>query len=119
MSESILDSIKKLLGIEAEYTQFDQDITLHINSIFAVLYQVGGIDQSAVFSITSKEETWDQAIKGQDQINMVKSYMYARVRLLFDPPQTSFGIEALKEQAKELEVRLNYLEDLFVIPEPV
>ena len=114
MADSILDDIKKLLGIEPEYTQFDQDVILHINSVFALIHQLGAGPQDQVFFIQDKTNTWDEFIADKTAINMVKSYIYAKVRLMFDPPQTSFGITALEKVAAEFESRLNYLENLFI-----
>lgn len=106
MTTSILNSTKKMLGLDANYTAFDQDIIMHINSVFATLHQLGvGPDQS--FAITDSTATWEQFIGSEQNINSVKSYMYIKVRLLFDPPATSFAIDSLQKQANEYEWRLN------------
>lgn len=102
--ESILTSIKKLLGIEAEYTHFDADIIMHINSVLSILGQIG-IGPEAGFSITNNEATWDQFVTGE-KFSMVKSYVYLKVRLLFDPPLSSAAIESINRQISELEWRL-------------
>lgn len=102
--ESILTSIKKLLGIEAEYTHFDADIIMHINSVLSILGQIG-IGPEAGFSITNDEATWDQFVTGE-KFSMVKSYVYLKVRLLFDPPLSSAAIESINRQISELEWRL-------------
>lgn len=115
MVDTILSDIKKLLGVDASYTAFDTDIKLHINSVFSLLHQVGAAPQDAVFEIETGQETWGQFISDKTQINLVKSYVYTRVRILFDPPQTSFGISALEKQASEFEWRLAQLEDLFIV----
>lgn len=114
MTDSILDSIKKLLGIEAEYVEFDTDIIIHINTVFAVAHQVGVGDQSEPFVLVDKDQVWEDFVQGATQINMVKTYVYLKVKLAFDPPSTSFGTNALKDQILEYEARLNYLEGLFV-----
>ncbi len=114
MPQSILDSIKKLLGIEAEYTHFDTDIIMHINSTFAKLDQIGITPTGSVYQITDKEDKWEDFIADFAAINMVRSYMYTAVRLLFDPPATSFGIEAMKSQCSEYEWRLRELQSLFI-----
>lgn len=103
--QSILTSTKKLLGIEAEYTAFDLDITLHINSVFATLHQLG-VGPVDGFIIEDAAKTWDQFINGKMAINSVKSYVYLKVRVLFDPPATSFAIDAMTNQIKEFEWRL-------------
>ena len=103
---SILTSTKKILGIEESYTAFDPDIIMHINTVFAVLTQVG-IGPVAGFAIEDSTATWDAFLGTDPLLNSVKTYVYLRVRLLFDPPATSFAIEAMKEQIKEIEWRLN------------
>lgn len=104
-ADSILDSTKKMLGFEPDYTAFDLDIITHINTVFFTLQQLGvGPDQG--FMIVDREATWAEFV-GTDNINGVKSYVYLRVRLLFDPPTSSFHLESLNKQAGELEWRLN------------
>lgn len=116
MADSILDDVKHVLGIEPEYTQFDIDILMHINSVFAVIHQIGAGPQTEVFAIEDKTQTWADFIGDKTQINFVKSYVCAKVKLMFDPPNSSFGLSALQETIKEYESRLNYLEPLFVVP---
>lgn len=106
MSESILNSTKKILGIDESYDHFDPDITMHINSVFNTLAQLG-IGPVNGFMIEDDSETWDQFLGDDLNLNSVKSYVYLRVRLLFDPPATSYHIQAIKEQINELEWRLN------------
>lgn len=106
MGDSILDTTKKVLGITEDYTVFDPDIIMHINSVFSILNQLG-IGPSNGFAIEDNTTNWSDYTAGSKNINDVKSYMYARVRLMFDPPSTSFGITALQDLAKELEWRLN------------
>jgi hypothetical protein len=105
-SDSILTSVKKQLGIEAEYDHFDANIIMHINSVFSILKQMG-VGPSSGFSIKGDTETWDSFI-GEDfeSFAMVESYMYLKVRLLFDPPISSAAIEAMNRQISELEWRL-------------
>ena len=104
--QSILTSTKKLLGIEADYTAFDLDIILHINSVFSTLHQIG-VGPSDGFMIEDATTNWSSFTSGNATINSVKSYLYLRVRILFDPPATSFAIEAMRSQVRELEWRLN------------
>lgn len=106
MSTSILTSVKKILGIDEGYTAFDLDIILHINSVFGTLNQLG-IGPENGFEIEDATPTWDAFTGGDLRLNPVKTYVYLRVRLLFDPPTTSYLIDATKEQIKELEWRLN------------
>jgi len=108
MPESILDSTKKVLGIDSAYTAFDPDITMHINSVFSTLQQLGvGANPDESFMITNRLATWEEFIGTEKNVNAVKSYMYLRVRLLFDPPATSFAQDSMQKQAQELEWRLN------------
>lgn len=105
VDDSILNTTKKMLGFDPDYTAFDTDITIHINTVFFSLTQLGVGPQQG-FSIIGPEETWTSFI-GTDLIQAVKSYMYLRVRLLFDPPATSFAIDSMKTQAEKLEWMLN------------
>lgn len=104
--ESILTSIKKLLGIAEEYNHFDQDIIMHINSVFSVLTQLG-VGPANGFSITDKDATWNDFIKDDPKLEMVKSYMHQKVKLLFDPPLSSAVLESTNRILSELEWRIN------------
>lgn len=106
MTESILNSTKKVLGLDSSYTAFDQDIIMHINSVFATLNQLS-VGPDAGFSITDSSSTWESYLGANKNLNSVKSYMYLKVRLLFDPPATSFAIDSMQKQANEYEWRLN------------
>lgn len=108
--ESILTSIKKLLGISEEYEQFDSDIIMHINSVFLNLTQLG-VGPAAGFSIEDKYTEWDEFISDSTQLQAVKSYMYLKVKLLFDPPLSSSVIESMNRMIAELEWRLNVAVD--------
>jgi len=106
MIESILTSIKKLLGITEEYTHFDSDIIMHINTVFMTLNQLG-VGPDAGFRIEDKNATWDEFVNNDDYLDAVKSYMHLKVKMLFDPPLSSAVMEAMKQQINELEWRLN------------
>ena len=108
--ESILTSIKKLLGIEEEYTQFDNDIIMHINSVFLNLTQLG-VGPAEGFLIEDDTATWEDFIGDSNQLQAVKSYMYLKVKLLFDPPLSSSVIESTNRMIAELEWRLNVAVD--------
>lgn len=108
--ESILSSIKKLLGISDEYEIFDTDLVIHINSVFTILTQLG-VGPSDGFSITGKEATWSDFLGEGLQLEAVKSYMYLKVKLLFDPPLSSAAIESMNRMVSELEWRLNVAVD--------
>ena len=104
--ESILTSIKKLLGITEEYDQFDPDIIMHINSVFMILTQLG-IGPTEGFSIEDDTSIWSDFIKDANKIEAVKSYIYLKVKLLFDPPLSSAVIDSTNRLINELEWRLN------------
>lgn len=104
--DSILTSIKKLLGIAEEYEHFDSDLIMHINSVFMVLNQLG-VGPAEGFSIVDKTETWEDFTQNNLMIQSVKSYVYLKVRLLFDPPSSSAVMESINRQISELEWRLN------------
>lgn len=108
--DSILISVKKMLGIAAEYTHFDADIIIHINSVFMILNQLG-VGPREGFSISSDVETWDEFTNDNLTIESVKSYMYLKVGLLFDPPTRSNVLEARNRLVSELEWRLNAIAD--------
>lgn len=104
--DSILTSVKKMLGIAEEYEHFDPDIIMHINSVFMILTQLG-VGPSNGFSIHDKNTTWIDFIKNTKNIEAVKSYMYMKVRMMFDPPASSSVAEAMNRSISELEWRLN------------
>jgi hypothetical protein len=108
--ESILTSIKKLLGIEEEYKHFDTDIILHINTTFTTLTQLG-VGPKDGFLIADEMETWDRFLEGATNLEAVKTYVYLQVKLLFDPPASSSVIEAINRKIGELEWRLNVQTD--------
>lgn len=105
--DSILTSIKKLLGITEEYEHFDADIIMHINSVFMLLNHLG-VGPVNGFSIVDKSAIWNDYLpEGSKNFEAVKSYMNLKVKLLFDPPQSSSVMECYKQMASELEWHLN------------
>lgn len=111
---SILDSVKKVLGLDAGYTAFDEDVLMHINSIFMVLHQLGvGPDPPVL--IENANTTWDQIFGTRTDLSAIKTYIYLRVRILFDPPTSSYVLTELKKQYEELEWRLNVQVDPYEI----
>ena len=104
--ESILTSIKKLLGITEEYTVFDTDIIIHINSVFMVLSQLG-VGPSEGFRIEDKDNLWNEFTNDDIDIEAVKTYVYMKVKLLFDPPLSSVVMECYNRTISELEFRLS------------
>lgn len=104
--ESILNSIKKMLGPSEEYDYFDPDIIIHINSAFMILNQMGvGPDEG--FSITDESAVWSDFIPDNKIIELVKSYVYFKVKIMFDPPDRSVVADAINRTISELEWRLN------------
>jgi hypothetical protein len=108
--ESILTSIKKLLGIAEEYTHFDTDLIMHINSVLSILTQIG-VGPSEGFSIKDKNNVWEDFITEDSKLELVKSYIYMKVKLLFDPPLSSAVIESTNRMISELEWRIQVAVD--------
>lgn len=104
--DSILTSIKKLLGISEEDTSFDQDIIMHINTVFAILAQLG-VGPSGGFMIEDDSAIWDDFVTNDSRLNSIKSYIYMKVRMMFDPPTSGIVAEAVNKNISELEWRLN------------
>lgn len=108
--ESILTSIKKMLGIAEEYTHFDADLIMHINSVFAILTQIG-VGPSEGFSIEDENDVWEDFITEDSKLELVKSYTYMKVKILFDPPLISSVIESMNRMISELEWRIQVAAD--------
>ena len=104
--DNILSSIKKLLGIPTEETAFDSDIIMHINSVFMILNQLG-IGPSDGFTISDDYALWSDFIPEGQNLELVKSYMCMKVRLMFDPPSSSAVLSAMEKSISEFEWRLN------------
>ena len=106
MQESILISIKKLLGITEDYEHFDTDIIMHINTVFMVLMQLG-VGPTNGFSISDDSAVWSDFLTSNQQLEAVKTYMYLRVKMMFDPPTSGTVVQSTENLIKELEFRLN------------
>lgn len=105
--DSILDSVKKALGIDTSYTAFDVDILMHINTVLATLNQLG-IGPDMGFTVEDASATWSDFLGMDSRLNNVKTYVYLRVRLIFDPPGGSYHlVNSMKEQVQELEWRIS------------
>lgn len=104
--ESILTSIKKLLGITEEFENFDPEIIMHINSVFMILNQLG-VGPSEGFTIEDDTSTWVDFIPDTTKVEAIKSYMYLKVKILFDPPTNSTVVDSTNRLIAELESRLN------------
>lgn len=112
---SILDSTKKILGLAPEYDVFDLDVMTHINSAFSTLHQLG-VGPADGFAIEDAGATWSEFLADVKQLNSVKTYVYLKVRLLFDPPTTSFHLAAMQDQIKEHEWRINVYRENLLVP---
>lgn len=102
---SILTSIKKLLNLTDTYTPFDSDIIMHINTVFMTLHQLG-VGPSAGFKIKDETAVWTEYLSDSILLEAAKSYVYMKVKLMFDPPSSSFVLESYKTLCSELEWRL-------------
>lgn len=111
---SILDDVKHMLGLLPSETAFDSDVTIHINTVFTTLYQLG-VGPPAGFMIEDNTTQWDEFIT-DDRLNGVKSYMFLRVKLIFDPPATGFTQAAMERQILELEWRLRLEAEEQILP---
>lgn len=117
MTESILDSTKHVLNLASDYTPFDQDIIMHINAVFSTINQLGvGPDEG--FMISNKDALWSDFLEGDLRLNNIKTYMYLRVRMLFDPPTIGYLVQAMQDQIKELEWRINAQRESVAWTEP-
>lgn len=113
MNDSILNTIKKMLGLDPGYTYFDTDIIIHINTAMNILSQLGvngGID-----SITGPSETWGNYLGSSSKLEMIKTYIYLKARVIFDPSASSSIQKAFDERISELESRINMEVDREVV----
>ena len=119
MEQSILTSTKKILGLAEDYTAFDLDVITHINTAFSILTQLG-IGPPQGFAIQDASTEWNEYLADDLRLNTVRTYMFLKVRQLFDPPATSYLISAVDNQIRELEWRMNvYREETgWVDPDP-
>jgi hypothetical protein len=104
--DSILTSIKRMLGIQEDYEHFDIDIILHINSVLMIVTQIG-VGPAEGFAIEDKTAVWTDLTNDETMLNSVKSFVYLKVKLLFDPPANSAAMQSLKDLTSEFEWRLN------------
>lgn len=105
--ESILKSIRKLVGPEDDYTHFDPDIVIHINSAINRLFQLG-VESAKGFRVTSEDETWGDLFGSDDDIiDMCKTFIYYKVKMGFDPPTSSIAAEAIKSEIDKQEWLIN------------
>lgn len=105
MTDSVLVTIKKMLGLDESYNAFDTDIIVFINSVIMTLQQLGVTDKQGV-TITGPTETWADVLPSDKLVEGAKSYIYLKVKLLFDPPSNSFVLNSYEKQIEELEYRM-------------
>lgn len=110
MEASILTSTKKLLGIEKDYNHFDTDLIIHINSVLSILTQLG-VGPEDGFSIEDDKAVWSDFIPGKSAQEFAKTYVYLKVKLIFDPPLTASVIDSIKQLTSELEWRIQVAAD--------
>lgn len=118
VQDSILNSTKKILGLAENYDAFDLDVITHINTCFFTLNQLG-LGPREGFMIEDDSTDWDEFTGGVLNLNAIKTYVYLRVRLLFDPPGTPHHLSAIKDQVSELEYRLKMDREVTAWQEPV
>lgn len=104
--DSILNSIKKKLGIEPQDENFDTELIMHINSAFGICYQLGVGPKDRPYRITDQNNIWSEFMQG-DQIDTIQDYIFAKVKIIFDPPTSSFVLAAYQDLVKEFEWRCN------------
>lgn len=108
----ILSTIKKGIGLTEDYDFFDSDLTMHINSVFTILHQLGvGPPEGFSIQLDDEDTPWENFLPAGNRLELVKSYMVLKVRLLFDPPASSAVIESINRQIDEFEWRLNVAVD--------
>lgn len=108
VNDSILNSVKKLIGPNYDYGPFDRDLIMHINSAFMILNQIG-LGPQKPYRISGSDQVWTDFMRDIENYQSVIDYVYLRCRLIFDPPSSSFVLSSLKEQQQELEWRLNVM----------
>lgn len=106
MTDSILVTIKKMLGLDADYTPFDLDVIMHINAAFMTLCQMG-IGPKEGFEVSDYNQTWSEFLTNPVMLGGVKPWVYLQVKMLFDPPTNSFLMDAMKTQSDQILFRLN------------
>ena len=118
--DSILDSVKEALDLPSDYDVFDNTIMVHINSVFSDLEQLG-VGPAAGFQITNETQTWDAFLGDDPRLNNIRTYVQLRVRLLFDPPTSSFAITAMERQIDRFEFRISVTRegDQWIDPNPM
>jgi len=110
MEDSILKSVKKMLNVHAEDKSFDTEIIIFINSAFSILNQFG-VKKDTVVVVEGDFETWSDLGLSDGALSLVKTYVYLKTRLMFDPPATSFSINAMEKILEQQEWRITEFHD--------
>ena len=120
MEDSILLSVAKYIGLPEDYSVFDPDLVMHINSELSTLAQIGAVPDTG-FVITGSDETWDDLFDATDavgglpytrnSVQFVKEFVFIRAKIIFDPPQSSFVLKSLEDKANELMFRIEVATD--------
>lgn len=117
MADSILQGTKKALGIAPELDVFDAELIMHINSVLSTVGQLG-VGPPLGMSITGPDDDWSMLLNNDPNLDSVKTYVYLKVRIIFDPPQASYLLEAMNKAAEEFAWRINvYREGQVWVPE--
>ncbi len=111
MDDSILNSVKSPMSLSLDDTVFDDELIIHINSVFYILKQLG-VGPEEGYSIEDSTNTWDEFTNDQALVSILRVYFYLKVRLLFDPPSSSALMSAMQEQANEYEWRIHIKADM-------
>lgn len=109
--DSILTSIKKLLGIDEDYEHFDTDLIIHINTVLNILIQLG-VGPVEGFAISDKTAEWTDFVGDYPNLEAVRTYTYLKVRLVFDPPTSSSAVQSIERCISELEWRINHTAEM-------
>lgn len=117
MTDSILTSVKKLVGLDESYTAFDADLIMYINGSLAIMTQLG-VGPDTGFMIEDETATWSDFLGDDPRLNSVKNYVVLKTRLQFDPPQTGFHVTAIEKQIEELEWRINIQREALLWRDP-
>lgn len=105
MSDSVLSSTKQMLGISPEDTSFDVNVIMSINTALTILKDLG-LTEVEDQIVTSDKMTWDELLGGRTDIEYVKTYIYQKVKMIFDPPTSTAAIDAMQRSISELEWRI-------------
>lgn len=116
VANSIIDDIKLALGVPVENAEFDAEIIMHINSVIAELVQLGVGDQAVGYSVVNSQDTWDELISTEKRLNHVKSFMFLKVKMLFDPPTIGYVLTAIEHQIEQAQWRVMVAQDDIIDP---